>query len=83
MKLLLTLTLLTLASCAVEPAPVEPANEVNVFAQNVDRVAESVDAAEQVLICGTWTMKNLIARPVVNALKVIPFFASTPDPCEE
>lgn len=82
MKPLLLAALLTLAGCATKPAPVEPVEEINIFAENVDRVAESTRAVEGVLVCGTW-LGSQIAKAVVNALKVVPFFSDTDEPCAE
>jgi uncharacterized lipoprotein YajG len=80
MRVLLLITVFLLAGCATEPAPAEPVDEINVFATNVERVTESTRAVESILVCGTWSGEQL-AKAVVNALRVVPFFANTDEPC--
>jgi hypothetical protein len=73
---------MVLASCATEPVSENPVEERNVFVENVTLVKESTEAVESVLVCGTWTGSQ-IARAIVNAIKVVPFFGDTQQPCEE
>ena len=82
MRKLLLITFIFLASCTTRPNPNPPPDEINVFAENVDRVAESTEAVESVLVCGTWTGRQL-AQAAVNLVKVLPFFSDTEDPCTE
>ena len=86
MKLLTLIALsLLMVACATEtrPLPIEDptTEEVNLTAENLGLIQETIQAAESTVVCGTWTIRNLVARPVVNFLQVIPFFAGTPDAC--
>ena len=79
-RLLILGVISLLTACATNiPEGQEPVGMV----ERIEEVADGVGAVEQVLICGTWTTKNLIARPVVAALNVIPFFAGAPTPCPD
>jgi len=84
MRNLLILSFLFLANCATEtrPNPTPPPEEieVNVFAENVELVTESVGAVEQGLTCGTWSGRT-VANILYSVISVLPYGNATEPPC--
>ncbi len=83
-KLILILFLGIMASCATRPNPNPPPDEINVFAENVERVGESIAAVEDTLVCGVDLSREWVFEPLGRLLaSLVPFFAEADTICED
>lgn len=75
------LALMLLQGCATRPVDPADPEQVNVFAENVELLGESVDAVEKTLICDSNLAREWFFRPIGNALSLLPFFEGAGDIC--
>ena len=80
----LILCILSLGACTTRPVDPDAPEEINVFAENVGLVGESVGAVENSLICESDLAREWFFRPIGNALSaIVPFFAGANSICED